>query len=453
MALVAARHPARHLLHPDRRVLHSGNLPFQLEPYRLLVGIVILLWGASLLVDPAVKVRATGFEGPIWLLVGVTLASVAANPGNVHAVQGNVIKALAFFLSFILFYYFITSVVNSWEDLELVLKIVLASSSVLGLLALIEYRWGFTPFNDLSRYVPLHRIPFAPQPRGGHIRAQASAEHPIAFGALMVMVLPLSIYAYRKWGRRWLICPPLLLLGALASVSRTSVTMIVAGALTIVWMRPRATYRFLWRPRTAVFLAVVLVGIKVAAPGTIGTLRYEFNPPGGIVADQSTSKGSVVSGGRLTDMGPVLGQVAHDPVFGVGYGTQVTGRESSGAYAQGRILDDQWPGTLWETGFAGLIVLGWWFVRYLRRVGAASRTAPPDERWLLVGLVAGVVSFAVGMLTYDAFSFIQEAFILYLFFALGVITMRLLAHPATAGEPAAAAPAAGLGGRLRPWMT
>ncbi len=37
---------------PIRRYSLPGNLPFELEPYRLLVALLLVGWGASLLVDP-----------------------------------------------------------------------------------------------------------------------------------------------------------------------------------------------------------------------------------------------------------------------------------------------------------------------------------------------------------------------------------------------------------------
>src|SRR3954454_10733550 len=43
----------------------GGGLPFQLEPYRILVALMLVAWLAALLVDPRVRFRKTGLEGPI----------------------------------------------------------------------------------------------------------------------------------------------------------------------------------------------------------------------------------------------------------------------------------------------------------------------------------------------------------------------------------------------------
>ena len=53
------------------------------------------------------------------------------------------------------------------------------------------------------------------------MRTTASAEHPIALGAMLVMLLPLAIYLFRRRGERiWLVAAATLTMGALATGSR-----------------------------------------------------------------------------------------------------------------------------------------------------------------------------------------------------------------------------------------
>src|SRR3954453_8979277 len=56
------------LLIPIRRYQLPGNLPFNLEPYRIYVALLLLGWFASLLADPRTVFRRTGFEGPLALI-------------------------------------------------------------------------------------------------------------------------------------------------------------------------------------------------------------------------------------------------------------------------------------------------------------------------------------------------------------------------------------------------
>src|SRR5918999_2080826 len=87
---------------PIRRYRLPVDLSFELEPYRVLVALILAGWGAALLVDPRVTLRRSGFERPLALIVLVVFASVLANPGEVGAVESTVVKAIMFLLSFIL---------------------------------------------------------------------------------------------------------------------------------------------------------------------------------------------------------------------------------------------------------------------------------------------------------------------------------------------------------------
>ena len=45
------------------------------EPYRVALGLLLIGWIIALLVDPRVRLRATGFEGPLMLIVCATVGS------------------------------------------------------------------------------------------------------------------------------------------------------------------------------------------------------------------------------------------------------------------------------------------------------------------------------------------------------------------------------------------
>ena len=92
-----------------------GNLPFQLEPYRLLVALVLAGWLSALLVDPRVRLRKSGLEGPLLVFVAAAVASDLANWSRVTSlgVETNVTKSLTFLLSFVLVVYLVVSVVRS----------------------------------------------------------------------------------------------------------------------------------------------------------------------------------------------------------------------------------------------------------------------------------------------------------------------------------------------------
>ena len=70
---------------PVGRYSLAINLPFGLELYRIAVALVLLVWVASLLVDPRVRLRRTPLDAPVALIVVASLGSVAVNYGRVAA--------------------------------------------------------------------------------------------------------------------------------------------------------------------------------------------------------------------------------------------------------------------------------------------------------------------------------------------------------------------------------
>jgi hypothetical protein len=399
------------LVIPIRRYRLPGNLPFELEPYRLVVALIVAGWLVSLLIDPRVRLRRTGFEAPIALVVVAVVTSLLANPLRVAAVEPTVTKKVMFLTSFVLLFYLIVSCIRTLESVDYLIRVLVGGSAVVAVFAIVESRTGFNVFNHLSSVAPFldpFRVP-TEESRGGRLRVFASSQHPIALGAMFVMLIPLAVYLARRSSRRlWLVAGAILALGALATVSRTSVVMgLVVGAV-LVWLRP-GHMRRLWP------LAVpALLAIHLALPGTLGTLKSAFLPPGGLVAEQRIGAGTRGSG-RVADLGPSLREYSKKPLFGQGYGSRTVDREGGNA----PILDDQWLGTLLELGAVGALAWLWLFVRAIRRLSRAAKEDDSDVGWLLTAIAASVTAFAVGMFMYDAFAFTQVTFILFILLGLG----------------------------------
>lgn len=417
---------------PIRRYSLPGNLPFELEPYRLFVAALLVGWFGSLLVDRRVRLRATGFEGPLALIVGSALASVAANPDRVAALSAIVNKKLMFFLSFVLVLYVAASAVRRLHDIDFLAKTLVIGGAFVGLSAMIESRTGFNIFNHLDRVVPVLRQTAEGEPEAfqkygaAKLRVFASAQHPIALGAALVVLTPLAIYlAHRYRQRRWLVCAALLIAGCAATVSRTGIVMLIVTLLVFLWLRPREVRR-LWP-----VLIPALIVIKVLLPGTLGAIKQSFLPAGGLIAEQRAQPGESGSG-RIADLGPALQEWKRQPLLGQGFGTRVVDPGIRGLKAN--ILDNQWLGTLLETGIIGFFGWLWFFVRVVRRFGKEAKKDDSARGWLLVSLAAGVCAFGVGMVTYDAFAFIQVTFLLFIFVGIGSALLAERPTPLAARE-------------------
>jgi O-antigen ligase len=423
---------------PIRRYELPFSVGVQMEPYRLLVGLIVLGWIVSLLVDRRVRVRPTGFEGPLLLLFVTAVASEGVNMSRFHVVQANAIKALSFLLSFMLVFYVVVSVIRSEHTVERLSRVLVGSGAVVGLCTLYEARTGTNVFDGLHSVLPflrLQTLPYVGNDGRGY-RAYASAQHPIALGAALVLLLPLAFYLIQKTRqKRWWLATALILLGALVTRSRTGVLMLVVIAIVYAVLRRRQVQRF-W---PAIF--PLFVALHIAAPGTIGTIKGSFFPKGGISALTAEQNGNVGSG-RIASLGPGLKEWRQRPFLGEGYGSRIV----DGPQANAFILDDQWLTTLLEVGIFGALGWGWLFWRAIRRFGRAAKEDHSERGWLYVGLAAGVTGYAISMATYDAFAFIQVSFLLFLMLGFGVCVLRESgAEPATAAAPRGAGAAARAG--------
>jgi polysaccharide biosynthesis protein PslJ len=412
---------------PIRRYTVGGGLPVELEPYRLLLGVVLICWLFAVCADPAVRWRSSGFERPILLVIAAILGSLALNISRVNGLGDLVLKQVTFFLTFFLIVYFVASIVDRGPKLDSMLRLLAGGGTVLAVLSLFEWRTGTNVFNGLQHVMPfLNYVDFGDHiERGTGFRALGSAQHPIALGAALVMLIPLTVYLHRRDGRfAWLVCGGLLTLGAFATGSRTAAIMLVVLLVTFVWIKRDETMRLL---PMLVPLAVV---IQIAMPGTLGTFRAILQPSY-LIQEQSRDLGP--GSGRIADLGPSLSEWSRAPFLGQGFGTRVVTTDlgpgdigAGGSVTAGsvQILDDQWLTTLLEIGAVGVLGLVWLFWRAIARLARRARSDPGPEGWLATALAAALAAYAVGMLTFDAFAFIQVTFLAFIMLGFTVVVTR-----------------------------
>ena len=139
---------------PMRRYVFPVSLPFDLEPYRILVALVLLLWALSLLAQPDVAFRRSGLDGPMLLFAFALVASDFANPGRMAEYESYVLRGLTLALSVVVFFYFVVSVVRTFSQVLTVVKLLVVGTTVLAVLALIESRTGWSPFDHFHQYFP-----------------------------------------------------------------------------------------------------------------------------------------------------------------------------------------------------------------------------------------------------------------------------------------------------------
>jgi hypothetical protein len=410
---------------------------FELEPYRLLVAFIIGAWAVSLLIDNRrVRLGRTGLEAPLALIFLSMLWSIAWNADEIvlYGVGGDVLKALIFFAFFPLIFYVLVTTLRV-ADVRRLVQILVVGGAIVGVLTVVEGQTGTNLFDKLSNWIPFLQEHVDPKSigaddasfnRGDRARTYASAEHPIALAAALGMLLPMGIALAITRSNKWWIAVLPLGMATLATLSRTGVLMLIVIAIVFLWLRPGKTLRMWWA------IIPLLVACNVLMPHTLGILKSSFFPEGGLINEQRSSEGSHTAGGRATDFAPVLARVQERPIFGVGFATTVLpvpGQPADQPLGVAdppptRILDNQWLGTLLETGYVGAIAWLWLFLRFARRLGRGAKRDDSEDGWLLVGVVAAIASHAVGMFTYDAFAFTQATFIMFILMAFGAVLGR-----------------------------
>jgi hypothetical protein len=416
---------------PANRYVLPVELPMDLEPYRVAVGLAFAVWGVALLIDPGAKPRGSFLDYALVLIFVSMVASIVGNPSRSMLFGDGVTKALIFVVSYFGIFFLTRSLFATREKLDLLIRVIVACGTVVAAFAIVESVSGFNFFARFGMIPGVTFVPFVKGDevivRGGAFRAFSSGEHPIALGAALVMLLPLALYVASR-RRRWLFAPAVILLGVLASVSRTPIVML--GVVTLVFLaaRPRQTLQL------APYIAGIFIAASMLVPSASTAAIRSFFPEGGLFAEQSNAveEGSITNG-RLSDLGPALHEWSKDWAVGAGFGTRrIDGLEQQ--LADGRysgVLDNQWLDFLLTTGLVGVIAWIWLFVRTFRHLRPISRSRSPDSL-LAVGLTASFVSFVLGMYFFDALAFAQVMFVFFLELAIAAILVGIRREEAEA---------------------
>jgi O-antigen ligase len=212
-------------------------------------------------------------------------------------------------------------------------------------------------------------------------------------------------------------------MGASLSVSRSA---ILAMAVTFIVLFLGWPGR--WRLRALALAPLVVVALRVAVPGLVGTLLALFTNLGN---DPSVS-------GRTSDYTVVLRLYADHPWLGRGLYTFLPRNY--------RILDNQWLTILIELGVVGLLVVAVFLLTaFLSALSAFRRAATARSRHLGLALAAAIAGAAVSMVTYDAWGFPLHAGLSFLMAGLSGAAWRLAR--ADRAEPLVEAPSPRLGKR------
>lgn len=409
------------------------TLPFNLEPYRLVLLALVLAWLASLLVGWG-RMTSAGHGRPLLLLAVVALFSLLVNYDALApaGLDSQAIKPISYFLSFLLAFVLVASVVVSLREIDTLVRALVVGGSLVALGAIWQSRQGYNVFDHLDNWIPVlvKEERDVQMQRGGNIRVYASAQHAIELGVALLMMFPLALYlstraATKRRGRLWQVAAVFLVVGALATLSRTTVVMLATMSLVAIWLRGRQVTRF-WP-----LLLVLPFVVHYVAPGTLGGIYKAFFPEEGLVSDLNVRAGEGGSG-RLADIEPGLDLWEQKPILGHGLGSQFATGEDPGTGGQlvqspteGIIFDNQYLNTLVSLGILGIVATIWLIWGTVTKLGRAARRSVGANADFFAACSVSCAGFAASMLLFDAFAFVQCTLMLFVISALGLRAREL----------------------------
>jgi O-antigen ligase len=332
-----------------------------------------------------------------WLFVGAVLVSyVAANSRAMFGAEARAADSgLLLVCSWMGVLLMTMDRIPSRERLDVLLRRLVLLAGALATLGLLQFatKTAFTNYLQLpglqenSALVSLHG-------RGGLTRPAGTAVHPIEFGAVLTMALPIALHyamidRHRPALRRWY---PVLAIGLAVpvSISRSAVLslLVVLCFVLPTWTRGA-------RRRAYAAILALSAAVYVMVPGLLGTITHLFT---GISSDSSAKS-------RSGSFSLAYDFISRAPIFGRGFLTFLP------AY---RILDDQYLGLLIETGVVGLLTYLGLLVSGVLGGLRLRRTANHIDGLLGVSLAASVASALASFALFDAFSFPMAASLSFL---------------------------------------
>lgn len=280
--------------------------------------------------------------------------------------------------------------VRTRDRLDFVLKTVVVCGAVVAVVGGFQFVFSL----DLTQYLALPGLRYTAADgfiteRAALRRVAGTTGHPIEFGVLCSMLLPIAAhYGFQAKLRgepvwRWWVCTGLIAMGLMFSVSRSAVLGLL-GVGFVLFLGWPARRRLQVLGIGLVFLAV----IKVTVPGLLGTFYNLFANAG---RDDSVRY-------RTHDYATAATEVGKNLWFGRGIGTWYAPKH--------QVFDNQYILTMVEAGLIGTVAFAALILTGLY-CALRSRYLSADETTQNLGLTlaATMVVPLIGSATFDLMSF------------------------------------------------
>lgn len=241
--------------------------------------------------------------------------------------------------------------------------------------------------------------------RSGLARPSGTSTHPIEYGVVLTMILPIVItYAMKSPSRRWIyrIFLAAMIFAIFLSISRSAIVCAVVAIVVL-----SASWTLAARVRAIAIALGFAVVIYVSVPGVLGTITKLFTG--------ASDDPSIISRTASYDLAMQLFE--RSPLLGRGFGTFLP---------KYWILDNGWLGLLIEGGLLGVIgLLILVITAALAARNARQHAGDEFDRQLAQALVASIAAGACGLAFFDTFAFPQTAGCFFLLLGLAGGIRRL----------------------------
>lgn len=407
---------------PVRRYAFPIPLPFALEPYRVMIAVLLVAIAIALLSRASLR-RARIPYG--WPIAAYLIAQTISFAGNIVSLTQRELVTASFGgivqMAFLLALAFVVRQLLTSESMVMILLTFIVWAGVaVAFFALVERITRVNVFLMLQNFLPLTLLRDESQSlRAGGARSYASSQHPIALAVLLCMIIPLAIYLAQYAARPihpvtrkiiYGIAIAVLFAGMMTAVSRTGI--VVLGVMFLLTL--------ILRPRLGLLLGIASLPLAlmgaVLLPKVFESMVLSFLDTDSLISSQYASPG-LKGQGRLADLGPAAAEFVQNPFLGTGPGSRIVVGDAANSY----ILDNQVLGTLLETGIVGVIGLA--ILMLVPPLYLLSRSVRPSvpPRYALLGFAVAIsmAGYIAAMFFYDAFSFIQTLMLLMIMFAVG----------------------------------
>jgi O-antigen ligase len=326
-----------------------------------------------------------------WLLIFLGAVALSALAGSLRPIDGIELRAVDRGMILVACVTGLALLaadgISSRRRLDVLLQRLTTVASIFAGLGIFQFFTSFDlasvlRFPGLTALAEVQGI----QERSDLNRVAATASHPIEFGVVLAIILPLAIHyaLYAPIERKRLAWLRVILIAAAIplSVARSG-TLAMFVAFAVMWFSwPRRL-----KVRSLFVAAIGTVVMRLMIPGLIGTIRSLFT---NILYDPSTQ-------GRTEDYGRVGVFIGERPYFGRGIFTFLPDRYFW--------LDNQYLGLLIETGIVGLIAFLGVFVVAFRTARQARIGGDPETRSLGQALAASSLAVILSAGTFDMLAF------------------------------------------------